>query len=365
MIARRRFSPRIWLTLAACALLLVTGCEKDEEGPAAPPPVQSDNHYRLYSLTSGFFARGIAMHDIPADTLLRQLEIPGPYAVLALTPSNAHLLVSAPGFDSTLLVDADSLKIRDTLLFGGRYLVDRTRAVTLLIGSSALFRINTTSFSRGDSINLSLRYAQIDTSSGQLYGVGNPPRNPSVIYRIDYLTMSLVDSITARDPDDSLITVTDLLPLSNLNRLYFYGLVGTQASAFIWDLQAGVVVSSVGHDYPIGSFTRLIGNQTVLKADPGPLTTPGSGKLWIYSIAGDAITGSYSTVVSDNGTVLTINATNVLQTPDGAYLYIAGGTPGRVLRLPLATGSVTNVFDPLSSFFPPEIVLGPLIPPAD
>ncbi|MDZ4723706.1 MAG: hypothetical protein SGI97_07365 [candidate division Zixibacteria bacterium] len=347
--------------------LLSAGCEKNpvDNDDDPPPPPEIVDHYKLYALTSGFFtSTGLALIDIPSDTVLRVVDsIPDIFTTLSITPDMQSVLISGIGVDSTVVYDADSLTRVIVLPFGGSYHFDHQRNLGLLVTPSLFYEINPSNFTLGDSINRANGYSQIDTANGVLYTTGPFGVPATFIYRYDYLTMTFIDSLAIVDGTGGAITVTNLLPVSSANRIYFYGIRGNASAAYIYNTLTKAIVLATPHDFPIGNFMKSTDGQTAYKADPGGLTTPGSGKLWKYSIPGDAISGSIPTTYQEGATTITINLTSLVMTPDGKYIYGAGGLPGRVVQIPLAQNKITHAFDPYISYFPPVIVLGKKIEP--
>jgi len=366
---------RTFTILTAAILLLCSNCCDD--CPTCPD--ESDDkqqHYKMYvSAWDNDAGRAMLLSiDIPADTIIDSVTLTAEqhklaadaastfYSLFTLTPDNKRILVSGNLIlKTTLVFNTSDLSYDTTLDFYGEFHFDRIRNIGLVNMIDGLFKFSPDNFQFTDSLSKQFAYSQLDTANGIIYLTGPlVGEDFSTVYRVDYLTMSLIDSVLIRDYLGNMIVIYEMLPIPEYGRLYFYGSVGGPSYSFIYDLQNERMVSSTLHTTPFGNFVRSANGQTVYMSDPGNefLDIRGSYLIWIYSVPDDQVTGAYSTLTSDTLGTRFLDIQDMLLTPDGRYLYGGCGLKSGLLRYDLETGASSNVFSKFYPLLPGAIAVG-------
>lgn len=336
------------------------GCDDCPNCPEQPADTQE--HYKMFVLARNLEAQEgvLLVMDIPADTIIDSVTIAGASQLLDITPDNQKIITTDSGY--RVVYNTSDLTYDRTLDWIGRFYFDRSRNIGLIDTGDELLKFDPTDFQVLDSITGPFGYGQIDTTNAIIYlsrldVVG-------LVYRIDYLTMSIVDSILIRDSVGNPIMIFEMLPVPEYDRFYFRGKIGITYYSFIYDLKNNQVVSAIRHSTQYGTFLKGVDGHTVYMSDPGNefFDLPGSHNIWAYSLPYDSVIGFYSTLITDALGTRYLTIQDMLLTPDGMYMYAGcggwfGGVAG-LLRYDLSTGLATSVFSGFYPLLPVAIELG-------
>jgi len=334
----------IFILLGGAVLLAGSCCD---ECPICPT---AENHYNLFAVGYGALLMSI---DVPADTLIDSVSLG--FAPLMLTTNSNYSKLLLPTEAETPVYDANSLQLDTILDLYGDFHFDRRHNIGLVLTPhpvpSELVKINGTTFEElGRMVIPPLNRGQIDTVNGIFYSTVYDEGRMHILYRIDYLNMSIVDSMLLQDSlGGSVVNVGNLLPIPEYNRLYFYA----GATAFIYDLEQQQILKRISvFSRPVSSaqFALSRDRQKVYVSDPGDIFTgfPGSGPIQIVDVAADSVVDSLSIQVGPpycQTMIVPVNQMRIM--PDGKYLYAwcEGGTCP-LLRYDLSKGVIVNAFCP-------------------
>jgi len=359
----KQFKSLFILLLGTILLLTGSCCEDCPVCPENPPEAQQ--HYKMYVGARDVEAQKglLLVMDIPADTVIDSVTVtmekqqpPAEAAstfwmLFALTPDNSRLLIQG-GSNTTVVFKTNDLSYDTTLDYCGDYHFDRIRSIGLVNTINGLFKFNPDDFQLTDSLSRQFAFCQLDTANAVIYLIGLWGEDVSTVYRVDYLTMTLIDSLLIRDSLGSLIMIYEMLPIADYDRLYFFGKIVGMSFSFIYDLQNKRIISSVPHSTAFGNFLGTADGQTVYMSDPGNLFFDiyGSNNIWLYSVPDDSVVGFYSTLVSDALGTRHLDIQDMILTPDGRYLYGGCSFEPGLIKYDLSTGLGISL---LSKLYPP------------
>lgn len=340
--------------LSLAATMLLCGCCDDcPTKPDNPPEVEE--HYRVYvsAIDINTHVHSINVIDMPADTLIDSVTLTHGAESFQLAPDNRKVLFRNMSGLNTLIYDALTLTPVDTFGIMGPFFIDRQRKIILVDSVDWLLKLDANTFQIETRLQLPLpyRFGCIHEESGILYVSTLTP----AIYLIDYLSMTLIDSIIVQDTSASAINVWRLVPVPEHDRIYFYGTENGVTYAYVYDTDSDKVVSRLPHTTAFGSFVRTSDGNVVYKCDPGRTFTGthGSYLIWIYDVPTDEIAGLYTTWIGDTLGYRRIDVAELCLTPNERYLLATATMELALLRYDLSTGLATSAF----SFMYPKMPL--------
>ncbi len=328
---------RLLILIAALAtLVFAVGCD-DDDCPSCPEPTDGP-HYRMYVLGHG----KLLMVDVPADTIIDSVDAIE-LATLEVNANHTKVFgLNAYNFN-TDVYDAFTLE-KDTVLdYYGEYHVDRVRGVGLMIEDVAggdLVKFDGVTFEELDRISgIGVWKGQIDTTNGILYTVRAD--NISRLIRIDYTTMTILDSTDLVDSLGDSLRITQLLPIPKHDRLYAAG--EPFSIVFGFPLQSDTALFAVSMQVPRFPFCNLVFDpyrNRVYMGEPGMdfLDIPPAKGLYVFDVTTDQLYSVYSTTIPAYPVPRRARPIELVMDSVGRYLYVVSAGPFPLLRYDLETG---------------------------
>ena len=331
--------------------LLLCSLACDDDCPTCPEPAEA-NHWTMYMEASGT----LIAWDIPADTILDSIGLPGNTTQLSLTSDGQKIVLPLSHDLKTHVFDAATLTEDTALDYWGTFHFDRSRHVGLLVAESELVKIDGITLERISAVTTGpIWHGAIDTSSGIFYTAPYDIYRGNILYRYDYRTMTLLDSTLLYDTTGTGILISHLLPIPSKDRLYLTGSPGMLPSAhvYIFDLAADSLI--LQHPLGVSRFPRcnLVYDphrERVYVGDPGQLFQdydPAPG-LFVFDAATDRYLALYPTHVAVPwGAAADAPVKQLCLAPDGKSLYAGTEHDFPVLVFDLDEGLIRDTLYPV------------------
>ena len=332
-----------------------------DDCPTCPAP-DTEEHYRLYVAATG----RLLMVDVPADTIIDSVTLNSNPMMMTLNSDYSKVIMPMWNDEKTYVYDAFSLELDTTLDYWGDFHFDRQRNIGLFISAvGGLIQLDGATLEETGALpDLWMNVGQIDTANGVFYSTPMESGRKDLLYRIDYITMTVIDSVRLIDMYGNPLVPTRLLPLSGNDRLYMTVFPST---VFIYDLSGDSALywASTG----VARFPRcdLLYDhlrERVYFGEPGQEfmdISPAEG-LFVFDVTGDSLEMMFPTRVAVSGTTLDAPILYLRMTPDQRYLYAAPEWNYPILRYDLDKGIYDNTLhwdlDPVYPFYPYGIEIG-------
>jgi DNA-binding beta-propeller fold protein YncE len=356
---------RLLMLLVGVQFLLAWGgCSDNPEDSGNPDDTTPDSvvQYRVYGLDRDVNSCDLLVLKTSSETPEIMYDLAAGYDGIYRAPDGRVLLANS-FVDSTSVLTIDSVVTDIPITGAGIYHFDPNRGYHLRVTASAVYRLSAQSLAPIDSFAASLSGTKIDTANRLLYGTDKTGISPAVVYRYNYSTGVLQDSIVMTDSVGQPIEVGPLLPVPAYNRLYFLGRPedGT-LRAYVYDLVNHRILSGTMHEGLPGQLVATSDGRTVYRSEPSN-TGGGECRIWYHDVASNTIRGHMTAeVVLTGGHHDTVQVYDMHITPDDRYLYATGSQSGYLLVFDLSTHTLVSATSPFILGMPPLIALGDELP---
>ncbi len=302
---------KIPVIVVVAMLLFATGCGDDNNLTDSEKDL-SQASYKLYAVTYGGV---LSVIDIPADTLVDEVSLGFGPGQVTINSNFSKLVFPTSPVAVCRVFNIATLQPDTMLTWPAKFVhFDRRRGLGLAVTDDCLIKFDGATFAELSRMDIPpLHRGQLDTINGVYYSSVDDAGRADIVYRIDYLDMSVLDSIQLRDTSGNGFNwVGDLLPIPQHERLYFYGDGGIN----IYDLDQEQTIRQFRSGNSVGGqFVLSSDREKVYASEPGNPNTgnPMPGPTLIFGAAADSIVDS----LPRPGTPLT----QMRLTPDGKYLY--------------------------------------------
>jgi hypothetical protein len=353
---------RLLMLLAGVLFLLAWGGCSDDDNPGDsgnPDDTLPDSvaQYWVYGLDRAVSSCEFLIIQTSADTPFVTQEMATAYDAIYRVP-DGRVLLSSSMVDSTGVLVIDTIVTTTAVPGSGVYHFDPNHGYCLRVTSSKVYRLSTLWFVAVDSFSASLAHTEIDTTNRLLYGTDRTGVLPAVVYRYNYGTGIMQDSMVMSDSVGQPIEIGSLLPVPQYNRLYFLGRrINGQLRAYVYNLASRTILSSTIHESPSVRFVASSDGHTVYQSDPSE--SDGVCRIWYRDVASNIVRGYMTTEVTlPGGGTDNVQISGMHITPDDRYLYATGTQSRYLLVFDLSTHKLVSATTPFFLTLPPLIVLG-------
>lgn len=341
---------RIFIILGLLALILV-GCD-DDDCPVCPEPQLETEYIGFMSAYDTVNDKSILLTiDVNNDSIIDSSEISIFYRNYQFTPDKQKLFALQTDDQSRSFLnvyDPYTKQVDDSIYFPDNVygiIIDKIRNKAIFPGQFTNYIFDIGNFTVEDSFNVDFYWETFDTSNGIFYlTFDDKPSN--LVFKYDYISKTMIDSIFVTDSLGNGVIIYDMLPVSEVDRLYVIGRFGSYSIFAIVDAGTGIIVSASVLVSPFGVINRC-GNY-VYSTDPGRefFGESGSFIITITDIYNDQLVGWLSTKTNN----VQVDAAYLRFSPDGRYMYAFGERLPWVLKYSLYNLEISEVGQRFSDY---------------